>query len=77
MTTLEQLKNQIGSGLKEARLKTGLSLRGFCRDTDQESNNYHSIEAGKRTISLAKLTTLADQHNCDVVVTIVSKGSWE
>ena len=80
MTTVEQLKYQIGAGLKQARLASKKSIRGFCRDTDQEPNNYQSVETGRRTISLAKLATLADQHNCNVVIMIVSRdwneGNW-
>lgn len=76
MTTLDGLLEQIGLGLREARVASKLSIRGFCRNTKQESTNYTNIEMGKRRISLSKLVELAGQHNCDVVITIVNKGEW-
>ncbi len=81
MTKLRQLSEQIGAGLKEARLRSGMSVRGFCQKNDLETNNYYNIEVGRRTVSLTKLVALAELHNCDVVVMVVSKewktGKWD
>ena len=73
MTKLRELSKQIGRGLKEARLRTGMSVKGFCKEHDLENNNYYSIESGTRTVSLTKLVALAELHKCDVVVMVVSK----
>ena len=77
MTTIEELLKQIGINLRSVRISRGKSVKGHCRDTEQTESNYINIEAGRRPISLTMLVNLADQHNCNVAISIVSKGEWK
>lgn len=77
MTTVEELLKQIGIGLRSVRIARGKSVKGHCREIDKQESNYINVEAGRRTISLSMLVSLANQHNCNVAISFVSKGEWK
>lgn len=80
MTTMQELLRSIGTQLKIERNKAKVSMGTHCKGSTESVANYCNFENGKRTMSLKKLIELADGHNCDVAVMLVSKelkdGGW-
>ncbi len=73
MTTMQELLCSIGTQLKTERNKAKVSMGTHCKGSTESLTNYCNFENGKRPMSLKKLIELADGHNCNVVVMLVSR----
>ena len=75
MTTVKDLLISIGQQLKTERNKSKVTISTHCKGNYETPTNYCNFENGNRTMSLKKLIELADGHNCNVVISLVSRAS--